>query len=201
MKKKFDNVFIFKVTLKGIAPPVWRMIAVPDNYTFWDLHVAIQDAMGWLDCHLHHFEIRNPGTGAKEYIGIPDEEGLMPMKMLTGWKKKIADYFLKRKTKSDYIYDYGDNWEHSVELENILSRQEGIKYPLCIDGQRACPPEDCGGRHGYEDFLEAIMDPNHREHEELLRWAGGDFDPEHFDSRNVHFDNPAKRLRMLTSIE
>jgi len=197
MKKKYDNVFLFKVTLKEVEPQVWRMIAVPDNYSFWDLHVAIQDAMGWSDCHLHHFEIRNPRTGEKEYIGIPDEEGEMPMKVLTGWKMKIADYFLKRKTKADYVYDYGDNWVHIIEFETIVPRNEKIKYPICIAGERACPPEDCGSTGGYEDFLEAIMDPNHKEHEMLLRWAGGDFDPEYFDSKDVHFDNPAKRLRMV----
>lgn len=197
MKKKFNHVYQFKITLRNIAPPVWRRILVPETYSFWDLHVAIQDAMGWFDSHLHHFEIRNPRTREKEYIGIPDVDGAIPMKILTGWKKKIADYFGGGKTKAEYVYDYGDNWIHIIEFERILPRIVGDTFPLCIGGERACPPEDCGGTGGYEDFLEAIMDPNHTEHEALLNWAGGDFDPENFNPKNVCFDDPAKRLRTL----
>ncbi len=196
MKKKFDKVYQFKITLKDIKPPVWRRIQVPGTYSFWDLHVAIQDAMGWYDCHLHHFEILNPFTKEKEYIGIPDEEGEMGIKILTGWKERLSDYFLKENVKADYLYDYGDNWEHTIKLEKILPREEEIKYPVCIDGERACPPEDCGGTGGHEDFLEVIMDPNHKEYEGMLEWAGGEFDPEYFDCKNVHFDNPVKRLKM-----
>ena len=98
-------------------------------------------------------------------------------------------------TKSEYVYDFGDNWEHTVKLEKILPRQEGIPYPKCTDGKRACPPEDCGGSWGYEDFLKAITNPKHREHKEMLDWVGGSFDPEHFDIKEVVFENPAQRLK------
>jgi hypothetical protein len=80
-------------------------------------------------------------------------------------------------------------------LEKILPRQEKVKYPICIDGKRACPPEDCGGPWGYKDFLEAIIDPDHEQHEELLNWIGGSFDPEHFDTKEVVFENPNQRLK------
>jgi len=93
MRKKFDRVSQFKITLKRVKPPIWRRIHVPETYTFWDLHVAIQDVMGWLDCHLHHFEILNPSTSMQEEIGIPDEDMEWDRSILPGWKQKISDFF------------------------------------------------------------------------------------------------------------
>lgn len=191
------QIYQFKITLKDIEPPIWRRIHVPETYTFWDLHVAIQDVMGWLDYHLHEFEMIHPATGMTVNIGIPDEDFDLDTEILPGWKQKIADYFSIENSKAEYIYDFGDNWIHEIKLEKILPQERGIKYPLCIDGKRACPPEDCGGTWGYENFLKIIMDPRHERYEELLEWVGGEFDPEHFDVREVHFDNPKKRLKMV----
>ena len=98
--------------------------------------------------------------------------------------------------RADYTYDFGDNWKHQIELEEILPRDKNIKYPICIDGKRACPPEDCGGVWGYEDFLRILNDPADERHEEMLEWIGGEFDPEHFDAKEVIFDNPDKRRKM-----
>ena len=195
MTKKFDNVYQFRIELQDIKPPVWRKIIVPGSYTFWDLHVAIQDAMGWTDSHLHEFVIKNPKTGRKINIGIPDEDCLS--KVYQGWKKKIAGFFSPQNPKADYTYDFGDNWEHVITLEEILPRERDVRYPRCVDGERACPPEDCGGSNGYEDFLAIIMDPAHEEYESMLEWAGGEFHPEHFDFSEVLFDDPAKRLKNL----
>ncbi len=197
MKKKYDRVYQFKITLKGIKPPVWRRIQVPEVYSFWDLHVAIQDSMRWMDCHLHEFEIIDPSTGEKEHIGLPlddyfdDEPEILP-----GWKIKIRDYFTADRTRAKYRYDFGDDWRHEVVLEKIEPRAEGVSYPVCVAGERACPPEDCGGPHGYKEFLEIIMDPAHKQYEEMLNWAGGEFDPEHFDPQKIRFDDPAKRLKL-----
>ena len=193
MRKKFTKVYQFKITLKDIKPLVWRCIQVPETYTFWDLHVAIQDAMGWSDYHLHEFEIFNSSSGLKVNIGIPDED--FGGEIFPGWEQKIADYFSMENRSADYTYDFGDNWEHTVELEKILPRENNVNYPRCIDGKRACPPEDCGGIWGYEDFLEIIRNPNHEEHEEMLEWVGGEFGPEHFDVREVHFDDPDRRRK------
>ena len=196
MKKKTSKIFQFKIALKNIKPLIWRRIQVEGSYTFWDLHVAIQDSMGWTDTHLHHFEIVNPTTRIKDEIGIPDEDEISG-RILAGWEEQIDNYFTEDNDIADYIYDYGDDWEHVVKLEKILERTAGVSYPICTDGERACPPEDCGGSWGYEDFLEAIMDPSHERHEELLEWVGGDFDPEHFDIKDIHFDNPKKRLDFM----
>jgi Plasmid pRiA4b ORF-3-like protein len=197
MKKQFDQIYQFKITLQDIKPAVWRRIRVPASYTFWDLHVAIQDVMGWTDSHLHEFVIKNPKTSRKVNIGIPDED--FGRKVSEGWKKKIADFFSPQNPKAEYTYDFGDNWNHVISLEDILPRQKGVDYPLCVVGERACPPEDCGGSHGYERFLAIIMDPNHEEHDSMLEWAGGEFHPEQFDCSEVVFDDPAERLENLDS--
>ncbi len=197
MRKKFDQVYQFKITLERIRPPIWRRIQVPETYTLGDLHVAIQDVMGWADYHLHQFERIHPKNGEKVTIGIPSEDDIgYGWKILAGWRQKISDYFSMENCSADYVYDFGDNWEHRIQLEKILPREKDINYPICIKGKRACPPEDCGGVWGYEEFLEAIKDPKHKEHEEMLEWVGEEFDPEHFDIKDVKFDDPDKRRRI-----
>lgn len=181
MKKKFENVYQFRIDLKDIRPPIWRRIQVPETYTFWDLHVAIQDAMGWKDYHMHEFQITDPSFGERIRIETPE------------WEKKIADWLNIETSTANYIYDFGDFWEHKVKLEKIIPREKGVNYPICIKGKRACPPEDCGGVWGYEELLEIIKDPDHEEYEEMIEWVGEDFDPEHFDPKEVVFDDPDRR--------
>ena len=191
------QVFQFKVALLEIEPPIWRTIQVPATYSFWDLHVAIQDAMGWLDYHLHLFRMSRPGTGEVVRIGIPDDdpfEGDEPV--LPGWDVPMASYFPRPGVVARYDYDFGDGWEHEVTLEAIVPRQKGKKYPLCLGGARAGPPEDCGGGGGYENLLAVISDPRHEDHESMLQWLGGRFDPEKFDPKKVKFDDPAKRWQV-----
>lgn len=193
----YKNVYQFKITMKDIKPAIWRRIQVPENYTFWDLHVAIQDSMGWTDSHLHAFRMVNPETEEQEEIGIPDDSEFAEYPMLAGWEEDIADWFSEDNKKANYNYDFGDDWNHEVVLEKILPKEEGVKYPVCLDGKRACPPEDCGGVWGYEELLETIKNPDHEEYENMMTWLGGEFDPEHFDAGRVKFDNPKKRLKNL----
>lgn len=195
MRKKSNLIYQFKITLKDIKPPIWRRIQVPKTYTFWELHVAIQDAMGWNDCHLHEFKLINPLTDTEINIGIPDEE-YEDYKVLPSWKQKIANYFILENQGVNYIYDFGDYWKHRITLEKILPREKNITYPRCIEGRRACPPEDCGGPDNYNDFLESIRNPNDEQHEEMLEWVGGEFDSEHFDPNEITFDNPAARFKI-----
>jgi hypothetical protein len=191
MKKQFNQVFQFKITLDDIEPSIWRRIQVPETYSFWDLHVAIQDAMGWTDSHLHQFEMKNPKTGEEVEISITDEE--LEDEALAGWNVKIADYFSMKNTTALYIYDFGDNWEHTIKLEKIMPRDGEAEYPICLEGERACPPEDCGGLPGYEALLITISDPDDAEYEDTMDWLGGDFDPEYFDPLDVYFDDPDER--------
>lgn len=182
-------VLQFKITLQDITPPVWRRIQVSNEYTFWDLHVAIQDAMGWTDSHLHLFKVTNPATGKKEHIGIPDgEDDAYPT--LAGWDLKVAHYLsVKANQKIAYLYDFGDSWDHLIEFEGEHAKQ-AAKYPVCLAGERACPPEDVSGVPGYEHFLSVIKNPKHKEHKEFLEWVGGKYDPEKFEPKKVKFDNP-----------
>jgi len=197
VQNNFKHVYQFKITLKHIKPPIWRRIQVPENYDFWDLHVAIQDAMGWEDRHLHEFEMRNPISKEKVNIGIPDEESeTFGEQIMPEYEQKIANWFSMENKKAKYVYDFGDYWEHDVVLEGILPKEKGIKYPRCIGGKRACPPEDCGSIPGYEEFLEAIKDPKNEMHKEMLDWVGGEFDPESFDPQEVVFDDPDERWKL-----
>lgn len=190
------STYQFKVTLQGIKPEVWRRILVPATYSFWDLHVAIQDAMGWVDYHLHLFRVPHPDTGQTSHIGIPDDDPFDDEEVfLPGWEISVAEYFRTPGDRADYEYDFGDSWEHEVVLEEVAPRVPKTKYPVCLDGARACPPEDCGGVPGYGRMLEVLGDPDDEEHEELLQWVGGAYDPTVFDAKKVRFDDPKVRWR------
>ena len=195
MKPNFNQIYQFKITLKGSKPPIWRRIQVPETYSFWDLHVAIQDVMGWDDYHLHEFEMIDPTTDVEVIFGIPNKDEFFFREVLPGWKQKIAEYFTTVNPSALYTYDFGDDWVHNIKLEKILPRNKNIEYPVCIKGKRACPPEDCGGIWGYEALLETILDPKHEEYEEMLEWVGEEFDPEHFDLKEVRFSNTGERLK------
>ena len=187
--RTYEQIYKFKISLKDIEPLIWRKIEVPADYTFWDLHVAIQDAMGWADYHLHEFRIN------RSEIGIPDES--FNNQVLASWKEKIADYFTLESKIAEYIYDFGDYWQHIVELEEIKPAEKDRGYPICLDGARACPPEDCGGLPGYYNLLEILNDPDHEEYDFILEWLDGEYEPDYFASSEVEFDNPRKRLTNL----
>jgi len=191
------HVYQFLVRLRDIRPEIWRRIQVPGTYSFWDLHVAIQDSMGWLDYHLHAFRLRDPEGGSIVEIGIPDDESFEnETPTLTGWESKISDYFIEIGDTSLYEYDFGDGWEHEIIFEAIPERKKGVKYPICLSGARACPPEDCGGVSGYEDLLETIADASSGEYESIMEWLGGRYDPERFDPKEVKFDSPRTRWKI-----
>lgn len=190
------GVFQFLITLGDVEPRVWRRILVPARYSFWDLHVAIQDAMGWTDSHLHRFAMTRAARRTKKEFGIPDDDRFPGMpQTVPDWEVPIASWFTSPSHTASYTYDFGDDWEHMVELEAILPVERGVKYPRCVDGASACPPEDVGGPPGYEHFLDALRDVKHAEHREYLTWVGGKFDPDAFDAASVEFDNPRTRWR------
>lgn len=186
----------FLIVLSNTNPLVWRRIQVPDDYSFWDLHVAIQDAMGWQDYHLHEFRVLHPQRGKLERLGIPDPDFPDERPCTPDWEVPISDYYnwesLSDAPPALYVYDFGDDWHHLVTFEDILPGSSAA-YPRCVAGARACPPEDCGGVHGYAEFLEAIADPKHPEHSQLVEWSGGTYDPEMFEPARVAFDNPRQR--------
>ena len=189
MKKK--TACQFRVELLGIEPLIWRQIEVPSSYNFWDLHVAIQDSMGWLDYHLHSFSLLPPRKRKPILVGIPDDE--FETDTLPGWDVPLERFFSEPGDEATYDYDFGDGWRHRVVMEGIFLQREGTTYPNCVAGERACPPEDCGGIPGYYNLLEVLGDPRNEEYEDMTRWVGKQFDPEYFAPEKVKFDNPNKR--------
>jgi hypothetical protein len=197
MTKKPLHVYQFKISLLEIKPLIWRRIQVVETYTFWDLHVAIQDAMGWQDYHLHEFNIIDPSTNTNAVIGIPDEDdSFYDRVVLPGWEQHIRDFFSMNNPKAKYEYDFGDGWEHDIILEAILPKDLQSKYPQCLGGARSCPPEDCGGYSGYAQLLNILKKPRHPEFEETKTWVGDHFQSENFDATQVRFDSPTKRWKL-----
>lgn len=201
MNARNHTVYQFRIVLREIEPPIWRVIQTPSNYSFWDLHVAVQDAMGWLDCHLHSFRFRMSHKRKDTILGIPDD-GSFDLDILPGWQFPIAAYFTEPGKTALYEYDFGDSWLHDVLLEGILLKDKTLKYPRCIDGGRACPPEDCGGVPGYHEHLEILSGPQGPEYREHVEWLKGHLknywpcDPDHFNPDDVEFWNPHKRWKM-----
>lgn len=175
-----NRLYQFKITLLDIAPSIWRRIQIKDC-SVDKLHECIQTAMGWTNSHLHRFEILGIVHGDPELLcGNPDSfvgtNSLDTMVSDIVAPSGVRFHF-------SYEYDFGDRWRHEVLFEGCLPARQGLRYPLCLEGERACPPEDVGGVSGYEEFLEVIADPSHPEHDEWMNWAGGDFDPTRFDPK------------------
>ena len=173
-----QTVYQLKITLKGAKPPIWRRVQLLDIANLETLHHIIQIAMGWTDSHLHQFTINgiDYGQPMPEYddFEVSDET------------KAKLNQLVAEKSKFLYTYDMGDSWDHEILVEKILPRETDRLYPTCLTGKRSCPPEDCGGVWGYAEFVAAIQDPDHPDHEDMLEWIGGDFDPEEFDPKEVN---------------
>ncbi len=189
------QVIRLRVELLEIRPPVWRRIEIRADTTFWALHVALQNALGWTDSHLHDFELPTRDTGGQTWIGMPDFAGDDDRKIQTEYDERLDRWLHHAGERFFYNYDYGDGWRHEITIEAIEPASRGTRYPSCLAGERACPPEDVGGPYGYQEFLEALADPSHPEHESWRTWIGGDFEPERFEPAHVRFESPARRLR------
>ena len=181
VKKKSGEkrVYQLKVTIKDIKPPIWRRILVPHDISLHKLHKVLQIVMGWTDSHLHEFRIdglsyADPSI-EDEVEGLKDEN-----------KFKLFCVAPGENSRFTYMYDLGDSWEHEILIEKILPFETGIGYPVCIQGERQSPPEDCGGVTGYYDLLESLKDPSHPEHDRMFDWLPGDFDSERFDIEPVN---------------
>lgn len=167
-------MYELRISLDGIAPPIWRKVLVPASSTLRRLHVVIQKSMGWTNSHLHMFE----ADGRR--LGRPDPHGELYLEDDARWR--LREFLAAPGDKLAYEYDFGDSWRHTVTLEAALEPAEGAgAVARCLDGARTCPPEDCGGIPGYQSFLEAILDPFHPDHRRMREWIGVRFDPEAFD--------------------
>jgi len=175
------NLYQMKVTLKWTKPAIWRRVVVREDMKLDRLHSVIQLAMGWTNSHLHQFF-----AGGESY-GVPDPDyDDMGTKMLNEKRYTLADLTRSGKNKFIYEYDFGDGWVHEVNVEKVLAPDAQFKHPVCLGGANACPPEDCGGIPGFYNFVEAMVNPKHPEHEELKEWYGGEWDATRFDAGAVN---------------
>jgi|GEM_PF-541121 len=186
-----ERLYQFKITLKDIAPAIWRRIQVKDC-TLKKLHEHIQTAMGWTNSHLYGFKINDQEYGYGDPHLLDDEFANGEFEDSTG--TKLTDILPRsgKRLRFEYEYDFGDSWHHEVVFEGCLRAERGGRYPVCVEGKRACPLEDVGGTSGYEEYLEAMADPDHERHDEFMGWRGP-FDPEAFD--------PAKATKAMRRVK
>jgi hypothetical protein len=173
MAQPGDPLLQVRITLKDVdSPPVWRRVVIPAAYSLDRVHAVIQAAMGWEDYHLHAFRAGGVGYAAPsldDELGYRDEAEV-----------RLADLAMTAK-RFEYEYDFGDSWEHELVVEaREVAADDGV-YPACVAGEGACPPEDCGGSYGFAEFKGLLAGPPSAEREEMLEWAGGDYDPGRFD--------------------
>ncbi len=174
-----ERVYELDIRLIGIEPPIWRRITVSDRITLAALHHVLQVVMGWENYHLHQFIV-----GETRY-GEPDPD-FDDIDIQDDRRVKLRDIAHEKGDSFVYEYDFGDSWQHQVTVEDTWPRTENSLVPRCIDGRRACPPEDCGGTSGYQNLIEALADRRHPEHRELRLWAGRHYDPELFSVQAVN---------------
>ncbi|MEX0652536.1 MAG: plasmid pRiA4b ORF-3 family protein [Phycisphaeraceae bacterium] len=206
------QLYTIRITLRDTKPPIWRRLAVPADITLGQLHEVIQIAMGWTDSHLHQYVLRDKALkpSRDEIREVDDADAwtgafinrLRGERVFTATTTPfgdptdmegededaipLAEVCPKVKSKLTYEYDFGDGWEHVIEVQKIMKPKPGEEYPRCLAGKKACPPEDCGGVFGYYRMLEVVADPEHEEHEDIVEWLGDDFDHEAFDIDEVN---------------
>ncbi len=187
-KRAAAKIYELYVELEDIEPVVWRRLLVPATITLPKLHDLLQLAMGWTNSHLHSFTIDKKTFGM---AGVDDFEEL---NMLDERKQTLEAALGDGIREFVYEYDFGDSWRHRITVKRLARPNTDWHYPLCTGGARAAPPDDVGGPPGYEEFLAAIKDPKHEEHDSMLTWIGGAFDPEGFDlnaiNRTLRFGPP-----------
>lgn len=182
------SIYQIKVTLNDSKPAIWRRFLVRENITLNRLHEILQVVMGWENYHLHMFTIGG------QIFGDPEDDETGEIGTLNEKHYRLNQLVGREGFKFRYEYDFGDSWLHDLVIEKILPVEKKVHYPVCIMGKRACPPEDVGGLGGYDEYLEAMADPEHPDHRQMQAWRG-DFDPEHFDldEINERFRHPRRQ--------
>ncbi len=182
------STYRLKVTVRGSRPAIWRRVEVDADVTLLQLHEILQIVMGWTNSHLHQFR-----RGTTLYGQSDPEFG---MHRENERRIRLREVLRKPKDRMIYEYDFGDGWEHDVVLEASESTAGGPPVVRVLAGKGACPPEDVGGLGGYDRFLQAIQNPKHPEHQEMLEW-GGHFDPAAFeiDTINKYLQKRSRRRK------
>jgi hypothetical protein len=176
--KSSAPTYQLKIVLLGTKPPVWRRLQVPGDASLGWLHAVLQVALGWTNSHLHHFLTRDARYTDPRHN---DGEGFGEQPDRDEAKATLAQVAPDAGAQFGYEYDFGDSWEHEITVENILPGAATATTALCLDGARACPPEDCGGIWGYAELLKTLKNPKHPEHKTMKEWLGRPLDAEAFD--------------------
>ena len=186
-KRDFPKqVFQLKITLKDISPPIWRRVLISSYLTFADLHDVIQECFCWDEYHLHEFSYRYPEPphwriSMKAIYpdeSYPLEEDDLDFYDISEKELRLCDVFSDKLKYVSYLYDFGDNWDHSIKLEKVFKNENNFRSFLCVGGKRATPPEDCGGPYGYQKLIKKLANPKHPEYKERNDGIEDDFDPE-----------------------
>ena len=170
----FTEIATLRIELKDSDPPIWRVVEVPTSITLNVLHDIVQVTMGWLDYHLWELVIDGQSYG----LPMDEDWGTSPRKVAS--RTRLRDVLAPGTTRIDYTYDFGDNWQHNLTVSAVRRGEPDTAYPRFIGGERDCPPEDCGGIHGFYEMLEAKADPNHPDHAEITEWLDG-YDPDELE--------------------
>jgi hypothetical protein len=176
------ELVMLHIELEYLTPTIWRDVRIPISFSLENVHIVIQCAMGWLESHLHEFEI-----GGVRY-GVPEPDWDFGLE-LTDERSVTLETALGRRRTFRYVYDFGDWWQHKISVKKAgVAKTAADARPICLAGEYACPPEDVGGPPGYAEFLQVLFDPKHPDREDLLEWVGKDFDPAVFDIETANAD-------------
>ncbi len=175
-----DEIAVLRIELQGIEPLIWRRVAVRTSISLMHMHRVIQVVMGWLDSHLWELE----ANGRKYAMHLSDEpewnerygnaESVLLSGLLNGGTREM-----------EYVYDIGDNWEHSIIVERVAAPLPNVAYPQFLGGERRCPPEDCGGISGYREFLKNVASKKSATRKSALDWHGGAYDPDDIGEQRI----------------
>ena len=169
-----------RIELRELEPTLWRRVDIPLTSTLLALHDIIQATVGWTNSHLFEFVIddrvyREPFPDDQLFErNVFDPDGIGLSALIGRGVGRLL-----------YVYDFGVDWHHDVIIEEVRDGEAEVDYPAFVAGERRCPPEDVGGVPGFMRFLEAVLNPSHDEHDDLLTWYGRPFDPDDIDERYV----------------
>ncbi len=182
-------VYQLKVELQDTDPPIWRRFVVPSGITLHRLHLILQEVMGWTNSHIYRFQI-----DTREYAEPNPDNEFYELPFKNSKRSKLDQLVAERGSTFTYEYDFGDSWNHEIVLEDIRGCEVGQLLPDCLAGERACPPEDCGGTRGYARLLGIISNPEHEDYQDMMTWLGGRFYPAVFRLEKVNRYLKAMRL-------
>ena len=180
VKQLTTMLYQLRIELNEVQPIVWRRLLVPENVTLVKLNSILYQTMGWHGGHLHEYVV------GRMHYGIPDDDWPAAEPMVDERRVRLNTLVEAGARRFTYLYDFGDNWDHTVKIEDLVMPMPDIARIRCIAGENACPPEDVGGPNAYFDFLAAIKDPAHEEHTSMAQWIGGSFDPAAFNITDVN---------------